>query len=1240
MKKALLSLFITATVCGYSQTPSLQWEKNVNGQASGADVTKKAWKDAGGNFYITGQSNNDAFAIKTDANGNILSKFTYDGPQKNVDYGIDIKADASGNIYLAGTTQYNGLATPFVVKFNSSGVKLWEYIEPNLTMDGAVTALALDNYTSPGNLYFTGSKTDSALVVRVNPSNGIVVWEKRIQLGKLNDIDIDNNGHPLVCGYVLSNFTPNNPDLFAAQLDINTGYPQRYTTYDGPQADSINHAAGAIQHFDMAAKIKAGPAGTYIVVGSLYDNPNEATIYLLKFGSAGNTPVWLYAYNSPTHTEGEGVQVQADASFSNFYYVAKANHVGFGYSKYTIAGKVNSSGTAVWEKEFIQGYTGLDPQDMVLDANGNAHVVANTSGSASDIYYMKLASSTGTLSSSLSYDSQRGGGNALDQVNSVYVDNTNHPCFFGSSDAYTYTMEDALMVRLNTNSTLDWDLTFDYFINTSDNIFKTVVMRPIGNYGDQIITCGTVYNNISNTDAIITSYSNSGSVLFQTTFDENNGNDSVIGFEALQQYGSLFLCTSGSYPVTITQYYTDGTINGIPQHPAFTLTQPRQFKTDTLANSYITAYGLNSDDYRLGIFTNIQSSVNNNPNNASGNNAYSRDIAVDNLGNSFIAGVHETGNSPIIRHIMVQKYNISGSKIWSVEIMGLDSTSSLIDVAKIEYDRTSSAVYITATGKGVSGNQLFTVIAKVDLNGNILWVKKYNSSNTRSEYVKDLKVKNGYVFVTGYANLVSNTADNYLFAEKWDVNGNFIWDKTYNGSTANTDEAGKGLVVDYAGNVFIAGYCNGLSGNMYDMLTLKLDVNGNIIWKKLYNGNANGNDMAKGVTLSVSFATNPRVFVYGNVEGSQGTNSDIATLKYCDLPAVHVITYGHTSICLNSSVNLGTSGITGGGNVEWSNGSASNTVITIGTSGTYYYTYTELDGCSENSDSVHISIKGAPATVQICMVTVDSLSTHNIITWDKTTATPDVVGFKMYREDLTNIYTYLGSVSIDSLSEYHDYGANPNVTTKRYKISTLDSCGNESVQSNYHNTIYIVNVGNGQYLWNPIYTIENTPNPVSSYVLLRDDNNTGNFQQIASTAGTSNTLNDVNYANFPNGNWRVDALGFNCNPTQRLSGGNNSNLAARVKSHSNQSNNRVSGINKLVDNGTVNVYPNPSTGSIVIVNTQKADEMKITDVLGNIIYETKLPDVKTTLSIQNSGVYFITVISGKEACVKKVVITN
>jgi hypothetical protein len=70
------------------------------------------------------------------------------------------------------------------------------------------------------------------------------------------------------------------------------------------------------------------------------------------------------------------------------------------------------------------------------------------------------------------------------------------------------------------------------------------------------------------------------------------------------------------------------------------------------------------------------------------------------------------------------------------------------------------------------------------------------------------------------------------------------------------------------------------------------------------------------------------------------------------------------------------------------------------------------------------------------------------------------------------------------------------------------------------------------------------------------------------------------------------------------------------------------------------IYPNPSNGSINITITNAIDELKVTDLLGQIVYETKPQATNTTLQLDNAGVYFIAITCGKETSVKKVVVNK
>ena len=70
------------------------------------------------------------------------------------------------------------------------------------------------------------------------------------------------------------------------------------------------------------------------------------------------------------------------------------------------------------------------------------------------------------------------------------------------------------------------------------------------------------------------------------------------------------------------------------------------------------------------------------------------------------------------------------------------------------------------------------------------------------------------------------------------------------------------------------------------------------------------------------------------------------------------------------------------------------------------------------------------------------------------------------------------------------------------------------------------------------------------------------------------------------------------------------------------------------------VYPNPSNGGITISSNSTIDELKVTDILGQIVYEAKPSTVNTTLQLDNAGVYFISITAGKESNIKKVIISK
>ncbi len=235
-----------------------------------------------------------------------------------------------------------------------------------------------------------------------------------------------------------------------------------------------------------------------------------------------------------------------------------------------------------------------------------------------------------------------------------------------------------------------------------------------------------------------------------------------------------------------------------------------------------------------------------------------------------------------------------------------------------------------------------------------------------------------------------------------------------------------------------------------------------------------------------------------------------------------------------------------------------------------------------------------PQQQEICVITVDPASTHNIIIWEKL----DKAGtdsFYVYREVSTNNYYQIAAIHSDSLSEYHDYGANPNVTSYRYKISTRDTCFNEGVLSSYHNTIHLKYLGLGNLLWN-VYEIENQITPVSTFDVYCDTVGSGNWQILATVPGTQYAFTDILFSSHPNARYRISSnFSYSCTPTRSVS----SSLSNIIS---------ISGTDIIVaeQEGIARLFPNPARDELyVFTSGYPIESMMIFAIDGKLLFESK-----------------------------------
>ena len=209
--------------------------------------------------------------------------------------------------------------------------------------------------------------------------------------------------------------------------------------------------------------------------------------------------------------------------------------------------------------------------------------------------------------------------------------------------------------------------------------------------------------------------------------------------------------------------------------------------------------------------------------------------------------------------------------------------------------------------------------------------------------------------------------------------------------------------------------------------------------------------------------------------------------------------------CVGGALTLTSSSISGV-TYSWNTTPVKTTQsIIVSSSGNYVVTVTNSAGCS--AVSAPFTVNTTQVQIPICMITVDTTSTKNLIVWDKPASAP-IDSFRVYRE-IASTYKHIGSTAYSALSEFIDNtnGVNPNITSYKYEISLVDTCGNESVLSSYHRSIHLsvspASPCGYNLFWNDYIGL-----PVTQYRIFRDSANKG-WKAIDSVSFGNNAWTDL-----------------------------------------------------------------------------------------------------------------------------------
>lgn len=808
----------------------------------------------------------------------------YNGQGDYSDRFTAVMTDTSGNVYLAGSTVISGNNQDILLlKLDANGNTVWRNIY-NAPASGVDAALAMTIDIS-GNIYITGyakfntSATD-IVTIKYN-SLGVIQWTASYgfttdQYEQGNSVVVDSSGNVFVTGQSDPDSTTNASDDYVV-LKYNASGVQQW-------AQRTNGTGNGI---DRPSKIVLDPSGNPIVTGRS-DNLLNYDYLTVKYNASTGVPLWSVRYDR-THNDW-ATDLVVNPLNGNIYVTGRSRNVDYDYA--TVC--YNASGVLQWATIYDNAIGDNRATNIGIDSTGNLYVTGQSDVGTTSVNYDITTIKYNSLGAQQWLSTYSGSALNDDIPSAFYVSPAGNVFVTGQvdTDATTNVVNDYVTLKYNTTGALQWSKLYSASA-TSNDLPKGIIEDGSGN----VIVTGSS-EVIPQKNGVTVKYNSAGVSQWVNTFNEQGDNTDKPNAMVMDATGNIFIAGN------IEEYGTDRnfalqkisstgttswvrTINGTSVGSS---DSAQAVAVDNLGNIYVAGYTHNkgtSSDYTIAKYdTNgNQLWVTNYDFNTETDRALS--MVLDASNNIYLTGRSDSDASNVISNddILTMKYNSNGVLQWATRYNG---AGNLIDTGRVVRVAASGNVYVG--GRTFNGSNYDFIVLKYNAIGAQLWANIYNGGSNDEGFFMEIDATEN-VYITGNSDNAGLTNTD-IVTIKINSAGASQWTKRYDGTAGGNDLA-DAIKLDAAGNIIVAGTVDtdiqSTTVNN-DIALLKYDTNGNLVWANTYNGTANGDDQAFDITTDAS----NNIYLTGMVNGT--SNYDYATVKFTSAGLMsNVLTYNGTN---------------------------------------------------------------------------------------------------------------------------------------------------------------------------------------------------------------------------------------------------------------------------------------------------------------------------------------------------------